>query len=405
MSIPKNIEVRNNYLTKVKPFIDQNLIKVFTGQRRVGKSYMLYQIIDYIQKTNSQKANIIYINKEDLTFSFIKNASDLNDYVIAQLETDKKNYVFIDEIQDILNFEEALRSLLLRSNIDLYCTGSNANLLSGDIAGKLSGRFIEINVYSLSYREFLQFHRLEQSAQSLDKYMKFGGLPYLKHLELQDEIVFEYLKNIYSTIVYRDIINRYSIRSTRFLEQLVQFLASNIGSIFSSKKISDFLKSQRVNISPYQVQTYIDYLAAAFLIQRAQRYEIKGKHIFEFGDKFFFENIGIRNGIAGYTIADRSKIMENLVYNHLIAIDFDVKVGVLGNKEIDFVATKRGESIYVQVALSINNENTLEREFGNLLAINNQYPKYVITMEPFKGATYQGIHSLSLEQFLLKTDF
>lgn len=405
MSIPKNIELRNNYLMKVKPFINQNLIKVFTGQRRVGKSYMLYQIINYIQKNNSQKTKIIYINKEDLAFSFIKNANDLNDYVIAQLETYKQNYVFIDEIQDILNFEEALRSLLLRSNIDLYCTGSNANLLSGDIAGKLSGRFIEINVYSLSYTEFLKFHQLTQGQKSLDKYLKYGGLPYLKHLELTDEIVFEYLKNIYSTIVYRDIINRYSIRSTRFLEQLVQFLASNIGSIFSSKKISDFLKSQRVNISPYQVQTYIDYLAAAFLIKRAQRYEIKGKHIFEFGDKFFFENIGIRNGIAGYTVADRSKIMENLVYNHLITNDYDVKVGVLGNKEIDFVATKKGESIYVQVALSINNESTLEREFGNLLAINNQYPKYVITMESFEGSTYQGIHSLSLEQFLLKTDF
>jgi predicted AAA+ superfamily ATPase len=270
---------------------------------------------------------------------------------------------------------------------------------------KLSGRFIEINVYSLSYIEFLEFHQLQQSQKSLNKYLKYGGLPYLKHLDLKDEIVFEYLKNIYSTIVYRDIINRYSIRSTRFLEQLVQFLASNIGSIFSSKKISDFLKSQKVNISPYQVQTYIDYLISAFLVQRAERYDIKGKHIFEFGDKFFFENIGIRNGIVGYTIADRSKIMENVVYNHLIANGFKVKVGVLGNKEIDFVASKNGESIYIQVALSIHSETTLEREFGNLLAIKDQYPKYVITMEQFDGATYQGIHNLSLQQFLMQSKF
>jgi predicted AAA+ superfamily ATPase len=406
MNIPKDLQIRNKYLTKVKPFINQNLIKVFTGQRRVGKSYMLFQIMDYIQEQNvNNSINIIYINKEDLAFSFIKNAIDLNDYVLAKLENDKQNYVFIDEIQDILNFEEALRSLLLKNNLDLYCTGSNANLLSGDIAGNLSGRFIEINVYSLSYIEFLEFHQLQQSQKSLNKYFKYGGLPYLKHLDLKDEIVFEYLKNIYSTIVYRDIINRYSIRSTRFLEQLVQFLASNIGSIFSSKKISDFLKSQKVNISPYQVQTYIDYLISAFLVQRAERYDIKGKHIFEFGDKFFFENIGIRNGIVGYTIADRSKIMENVVYNHLIANDFKVKVGVLGNKEIDFVASKNGESIYIQVALSIHSETTLEREFGNLLAIKDQYPKYVITMEQFDGATYQGIHNLSLQQFLMQSKF
>lgn len=404
MELPSNIHIRAKYLEQVKPFIGKNIIKVFTGQRRVGKSYLLFQLIDFIQKEYTN-ANFIYINKEDFQFSFIKNAKHLIDYVETQLHAKQKNYIFIDEIQDIDNFEQALRSLLLHPHIDLYCTGSNAKLLSGDIAGQLSGRYIEINVFSLTYNEFLEFHTLDKGSISLEKYLKYGGLPYLKHLELRDEIVFEYLKNIYSTIVYRDIINRHSIRNTRFLEQLVLFLSDNIGSLFSAKKISDFLKSQRVNMSPYQVQTYLEYLISAFLIHRAERYDIKGKHIFEFGDKFFFENIGIRNGLIGYTLADRSKIMENVVYNHLRALNFKVHVGVLGYKEIDFMATKHGETAYFQVSLSINDDKTLEREFGNLLEINDQYSKYVITMDTFKGATYKGIQNIDLENFLLSTKF
>lgn len=233
METPTDLHTRPHYLEKVKPFIGKNIIKVFTGQRRVGKSYLLYQIIDFIKK-NDEKTTILYINKEDLDFSFIKNAQDLHDYV--KKNKSKKTAVFIDEIQDIINFEDALRSLLLDNDLDIYCTGSNANLLSGDIAGNLSGRYIEITVYSLSYIEFLDFHQIYDSNEALDKYLKYGGLPYLKHLPLEDTIIFEYLKNIYNTIVYRDIINRYSVRNVPFLERLVLFLAEHTGSIFSAKK-------------------------------------------------------------------------------------------------------------------------------------------------------------------------
>jgi predicted AAA+ superfamily ATPase len=241
IKFPQIIE-RATYIHKIIPFMEQSIIKVFTGQRRVGKSYLLFQIIQLIQKKN-KKASIIYINKEDLSFSNIKNALDLNEYVQSKKKENQKNYIFIDEIQEIENFSDALRSLALDPDLDIYCTGSNANLLSRDIAGQLSGRFIEIEVHSLSYTEFLDFHRLESSSESLAKFLKYGGLPYLKHLKLEDEIVFEYLKNIYATIVYRDIINRYEIRNTPFLEKLVQFLAGNIGSLFSSKKISGGLSA------------------------------------------------------------------------------------------------------------------------------------------------------------------
>lgn len=400
MNLPVNIHVRSHYLEKIYPFMDQNIIKVITGQRRVGKSYLLFQIINLIRE-RQPGARIIYINKEDLAFSFIKNAADLNEYVLSNRAEKSKTYVFIDEIQDIQDFGSALRSLLLDAGIDLYCTGSNANLLSGDIAGHLSGRYVEVEVYSLAYPEFLAFHKLSENSDSLDKYLKYGGLPFLIHLELQDEVVFEYLKNIYNSIVYRDIINRYAVRNTVFLEQLVLFLAAHTGSIFSAKKISDFLKSQRVNMAPNQVQTYIQHLVNAFLIHKVSRYDLVGKRLFEIGEKYYFENLGIRNGLWGYRLEDRGKIMENVVYNHLLFKGYKVQVGILGNKEVDFIAEKEGEKLYVQVALSINDPGTLEREFGNLKKIPDNYPKKVVTMESFSGNTVEGIETQDLRSFLL----
>lgn len=397
--IPANIQKRPYYINRVMPFVGQNLIKVFTGQRRVGKSYLLFQIMQIVAKVPD--AAILYINKEDLAFSDIQTAKDLHDYVLQHKVSTGKTYVFIDEIQDIAQFEVALRSLLLHSDIDLYCTGSNANMLSGDIAGLLSGRFIEIVVYSLSYPEFLQFHNLSSSNQSVELYLKYGGLPYLRNLSLQDEVVFEYLKNIYATIVYRDIINRFSVRNVAFLEQLVLFLAGNTGSIFSAKKISDFLKSQRINMAPNQVQTYVNYLVSAFLIHKVSRYDMIGKRVFEIGDKYYFENLGIRNGILGYRIEDRAKLLENVVYNHLLFKGYTVLVGKQDRNEIDFIAQKQGETHYYQVALTINDTKTLEREFGNLQAIPDNYPKTVITFDAFSGNSFEGIQTLSLEEFLM----
>lgn len=401
MNIPKQITPRKEYMDRVIPFIGKNLIKVFTGQRRVGKSYLMFQIMGHV-KEQFPGGKIIYVNKEDLSFSNLKTATDLYDYVISNQDAESKTFVFIDEIQDIENFESALRSLLLYENLDIYCTGSNANLLSSDIAGHLSGRYIEITVYSLSYEEFLQFHSLKDSDTSLNLFLKYGGLPYIKHLPLEDAIVFEYLKNIYNTIVYRDIINRFSIRNTVFLEQLVQFLAANTGCLFSAKKISDFLKSQRTNMAPNQVQTYVQYLVSAFLLHKVARYDLVGKRLFEIGDKFYFENLGIRNAIWGYRIEDRGKIMENVVYNHLVFRGYSVKVGVLGDKEIDFIAEKNNEKLYVQVALSLHAEKTMQREFGNLLAIDDNYPKMVVTLDAFDGASYQGVQAIDLRRFLME---
>ena len=398
---PATIVKREDYLQRVLPFIGKNLIKVFTGQRRVGKSYLLFQIMDYLLEQDAE-AVLVYINKEDIAFSALRTAQDLHDYVLHHKSATAKTYVFIDEIQDIENFETALRSLLLHDDLDLYCTGSNAKLLSGDIAGYLSGRAIEIVVYSLSYPEFLVFHSLKDSDKTLELFLKYGGLPYLKNLVLEEAVAFEYLKNIYNTIVYRDIIHRFSIRNVLFLEQLVLFLASNTGSLFSAKKISDFLKSQRINMASNQVQTYSDYLIHAFLIHRVSRYDLIGKRIFETGEKYYFENLGIRHALWGYRLEDRGKIMENVVYNHLLFRGYEVQVGNLGSLEIDFVAQRAGEKLYVQVALSINEAQTMEREFGNLKKINDNFPKMVVTLDAFQGNTHEGIVAIDLRSFLFR---
>ena len=397
---PSHIIQREPYTSRIEPFMNKPIAKVLTGQRRVGKSFMLFQIMKIILKKNPN-ANIIYINKEDIAFDDIKTAPDLNRYIITHSSTEKTNYIFIDEIQNVNDFEKAIRSLLLDENNDIYITGSNAKLLSGELATLLAGRTIEFIIHSLSYVEFLTFHKLSDSDKNLLKYFKYGGLPYLINLNLTDDIVFEYLKNIYTTIVYRDVISRYNIRSTNFLERLIRFLADNIGSLFSAKRISDFLKSQHVNIAHNQVQAFNDYLANVFLIDKVQRYDVAGKRIFEVGEKYYFEDCGIRNAIVGYKPGDNAKLLENIVYNQLLYKGYNVKIGWLNTQEIDFVATKNNETIYLQVALHIENDRTIEREFGNLLKIKDNYPKMVIAMdEQFKN-TYKGITYLPIRKFLM----
>lgn len=395
----KKIIVRQKYLDTIRPYIGQQIIKVLIGQRRVGKSYILLQTMDEIKKLDIS-ANILYINKEDIKFDALNTAEDLHNYVLSHTKPDVKNYIFIDEIQEISAFEKTLRSLLLEPIYDLYCTGSNAHILSGELATFLSGRFIEIPIYSLSYNEFLQFQQLEDSHETLQKYLKYGGLPYLKHLPLEDEIVFSYLKGVYNTVIYRDLIQRYEIRNTAFLENLVRFLADNTGQIFSAKKISDYLKSQQIKMSVSQIINYLDYLASTFLIRKVKRMDIVGKKIFEIGEKFYFEDLGLRHAIHGYRLNDMAKIIENVVFEHLLYCGYDVKVGQIGDLEIDFVCERGGEKLYVQVTYLLHDKKTIEREFGNMLKINDNYPKIVVSMDEFSGNTYEGIEYMHLRKFL-----
>ena len=399
MRVPSVIYNRDSYINRIKPFMRTNTIKVMIGHRRVGKSYILYQLINLINSEESN-ANIIYINKEDLDFDFIRTYRDLYSYVKDRLLEERINYIFIDEIQEIEDFHLAIRSLALNDNNDIYITGSNSKMLSSELANELGGRYVEFKIYSLSYMEFLQFHKLGNDDESLEKYIHFGGLPYLINTPMDEQIVMEYVKSVYSTIVLRDVIQRKNIRNTIFLEQLIRFLADNTGSLFSSKSISDFLKSQNVKLASNQVSEYADYLAEAFVVHRIGRYDVIGKRLFEIGEKYFFENMGIRNAVAGYKIQDRAKRIENVVCNHLIYCGYEVKVGTMMSEEIDFVCTRNGETMYVQVSAELSRQETIDREFGNLLKIKDNYPKIVVSGERLFGNTYQGIKHIYIRDFL-----
>ena len=401
MNFPRILKKRKGYIDRIKPFMQKSVAKVLTGQRRVGKSFLLYQLIEEIL-AEEPDANIIYVNLEDFTFSSLQTAEDLHSYIISHSKEKVKNYIFIDEIQDIPGFEKVIRSLLLNEDNDIYITGSNAKMLSGELATYLSGRYIEFKIYSLSYSEFLEFHGLTESETSYELYSRYGGLPYLLNLPLEDETVNEYLKSVYSTIVFRDVVSRYKLRNTLFLEKLIQFLSENIGNLFSAKNISDYLKSQHTTISVNQIQSYTEYLNNAFLIHRVERYDLIGKRVFEIGEKYYFENMGIRNIVIGYRITDKAKILENLVYNHLLYKGYDIKVGYYGDKEIDLIGEKNGEKLYIQVALKIDSDKTAEREFGNLLKIQDNYPKIVVTEDTFSGNSYEGIRHCSIRQFLME---
>ena len=374
------------------------------GKRGGAHTGLIYQLMDEIKKQHP-KASVIYINKEDYAFRDIRTWKDMYEYIHKEKVAGKYRYVFIDEIQEIEEFERALRSLLTEGIYDIYCTGSNAHMLSGELATLLAGRYIEIKVHSLSYNEFLIFHRIENNSDSFLKYVKYGGMPWLIKTGLNDEVVFEYLHNIFNTIILKDVVERYRVRNVAILRSLVLFLADNIGSIVSAKRISEYLKSQRIDISVRVVIEYLDYLSNVMLVTRVKRGSVAGRKIFEIGEKYYFNDNGLRNSLIPYRQADLNKLFENLVYNHLINRGYSITVGQLGDKEIDFVAERRGYKAYFQVAYMITDQRTHDREFGNLLAIQDNWPKYVVSSDEMIGNSYEGIIHIHIRDFLINTYF
>ena len=395
---------RPEYIEKIKPFIGKDIIKVLVGQRRVGKSYLLFNLMDEIRK-NHPKGSLIYINKEDYAFRDVRTWKDLYEFIKKEKGNRKFCYIFIDEIQEIEEFERALRSLLSEGTFDIFCTGSNARMLSGELATLLAGRYIEIKIHSLSYNEFLTFHRIENNSESFIKYVKYGGMPWLVKTGLNDEVVFEYLHNIFNTIILKDVVERYHVRNVTILRSLILFLADNVGSIVSAKRISEYLKSQRIDISVRVVIEYLDYLSNVMLVTPVKRGAIEGRKIFEIGEKYYFNDTGLRNSLIPYRQSDLNKLFENLVYSHLITSGYSVTIGQSSGKEVDFVAERWAEKAYFQVAYMIPDQRTHDREFGNLLVIKDNWPKYVVSSDEMIGNPYEGIIHIHIRDFLMKTDF
>ncbi|MED9897660.1 MAG: ATP-binding protein [Prevotella sp.] len=393
--------IRQAYIDKIEKYLGKETIIVLVGQRRVGKSYMMKTVRD--QKASNPDNNIIYIDKEKREFDSIRNYQDLNQYIDEHFVASKHNYILIDEIQDITEFERSIRSFRTEPNTDIIITGSNAKMLSNELSTLIGGRYKEIYIQSLSYKEFLVFHQLPDNDDSLAKYIQYGGLPGLAKIGLEEDDAREYQMDIFHTVLLKNVIMRNRIRNVPFLENLVRFLADNTGKLISANSIAKYMKSQGESITSTVIINYISFLCEAYILHKVNRFDIHGKRIFETNDKFYFEDNGIRNALAGGTReGDIEKVIENIIYQHLIRLGYQVYVGQLQAGEIDFVCTKPdGQRIYVQASYIIADMATREREFGNLRAINDNYPKYVISMTPLLTRNDDnGITHLHLRKFL-----
>ena len=395
---------RPHYIDYITRLLDRDVMLFLIGQRRVGKSYILRLLKKWLEE-HIEDANIVYINKEFEVSNEITNAHELYKYAADRLPEGEHNYLLIDEVQDIENYQDALRSLHAESRCQIVATGSNAYIFSSELGTRLAGRYIEIPIYSLSYREFLTFHNMEESEISLLAYMRVGGLPGLSHFDINDDgQVRDYLLGVYNTIILQDVITRENIRNIRFLKNLSVYTADNIGKLFSVSNIGKVMRAQEENVTNILISSYMDFLRNAFLIKEVSRYDIHGKKLFENISKYYFSDNGLRNLLSGFNIRGSiEKIIENVIYLHLLQRGYDVTVGVLRVGEIDFVATRGDKTMYVQATYLLSSEETIKREFGNLAAIKDNYPKYVVSMDPVSGELkeYPGIHHLHLRQFLL----
>lgn len=392
---------RPNYYSKLEKLLGKGVLIVLTGQRRVGKSYVMKELM--ARKQQEPNANVIYIDKEKTAFDTIVTYKDLVTYVEERLDKSKHNYLLIDEVQEIEEFERGLRNYYNESFIDVVVTGSNSDILSSDLGTMLSGRYVEVFIQGLSYPEFLEFHNLEDGEAAINKYINYGGLPGLRPFGLDNpETINDYLQGVYNTILVKDIIRRKKIRNVPFLENLIRFIADNIGKPMSATSIQNYMTSNESEVSKNLILKYMKAITRAYLSAAVSRYNIHGKKLLETNDKFYFGDVGIRNFIVGGRRAnDIEKIVENLVYQHMVRLGYEVKVGQLYSTEIDFVGTRGDEVVYVQSAYLITEEKTFNREFGNLLPIKDNYPKYVISMTPYMDSSkWEGIIHIPFVEFL-----
>lgn len=394
---------RTHYLNQVFPFVNKPVIKVITGIRRCGKSYLLKQIIEALFQQGVSSDCVVYINKELMQFDFIKDYQQLYSYIDSKINRiSGKKYIFIDEIQEIEAWEKAVSSLFAENDFDIYLTGSNAKLLSSEIATLLSGRYIEFNLYPLSFIEFLEFEKDKaiNYDESFIKYLRYGGFPVIHHFNDNEELIFQYLGSLYNTILLKDIISRYNVRNVQLFENLTKFVFDNIGNIFSGRSITAYLKSQNQNVGTDTIQNYLQYLEDSFVVRKAKRYDIKAKKLLDVYEKYYLTDLGLKNSLLGYRENDIAGMLENIVYLKLIQCGYKVYIGKFDNLEIDFFAQKADSKYYFQVAYLISTQETFAREILPLQLIADNHPKYILSMDKMPATNNDGIRRTNIIQFL-----
>lgn len=400
MSMIKRVE----YLEELKKWKDKDLIKVVTGIRRCGKSTLLELFIEYLKEEKIDEEHIVSINLESLEYNF-SNYKDLYFYVVSKIKDDKKYYVFLDEIQNIEGFQKAVDSLYIKKNIDIYITGSNAFLLSGELATLLTGRYVEIKMLPLSFKEYVSAFSGNNNYQSLFlEYMKNGGMPgTISVLDLGINDINKYLDSIFSTVVFKDIMARNKITDKTILENIIKFILDSIGSPISTKKISDTLTSKGMTISNHTVDKYITSFVESYLIYKVERFDVKGKNLLVRDYKYYSVDTGLRSYLLGKKAnSDMGHILENIVYLELLRRGYRVYVGKVDDLEIDFVAENQGGLKYFQVSLTVRDAKVLERELRSLQRTGDHYPKYLITMDMDLSSDYDGITKINVIDWLLE---
>lgn len=398
---------RELYIEKIKPFIDKDIIKVLTGIRRSGKSVMLKLIMEELKQNKIDEKQFININFENLINRELTTADKLHEYILKKAsEIKKKCYIFLDEIQEVKDWEKCINSLRVNEeyDFDIYITGSNAKLLSGELSTYLAGRYVEFVIYPFSFKEFLETLKSIQqdvsTREAFQKYVKFGGMPFLYNLAFEEEASLQYLKDIYSSIILKDITQRNKIRDTDLLERVISYLIMNVGNNFSATSISKFFKSENRKVSVETILNYIKAAEESFLIYRVSRDDLIGKKVLNVNEKYYIADHGMREAILGSNQRDINQIFENIIYLELLRKGYNVRVGKVDNLEVDFVCTKGNEKIYVQVAYLLASAETIEREFTSLEKINDNYPKYVISMDEF-DMSRNGIIHINIIDFLM----
>jgi uncharacterized protein len=398
------VYTRKIYEQHLRPWIDKPLIKIITGMRRVGKSYLLRQLMNELRSRGIPEANLHLIDKESVAFDAIASYKDLVSYLKSRTASGTgRQYLLVDEVQEIEQWEKAINSYLKVGNWDIYLTGSNAHLLSSELATLLSGRYVELPVYSLSLPEFLQFNEkdVSQAQQVFPTYLRYGGFPAIHHFLQNEHTIYQFINSLYDTIVLKDIVARHSIRNVSLFQNISRFVFDSIGNTFSAKRVADYLKSQRLSISVDTVQNYLGFLTETYALHRVQRYDIKGKRYLEIYEKYYLGDIGLRNAVLGYQEPAINGLLENLVFLELKRRGFHVAIGKFGDAEIDFIATKEQEKHYYQVAYLLTSDDTIEREFGALAAVPDNYPKVVLSMDPLGSQNREGIQWHNLIEFLM----
>ena len=397
---------RDLYLNQLIKFKDKKLIKVITGLRRSGKSTLLSLFENHLITSGVDRNHIIRMNFESFEFDEITNYKELHAYINKRiLDPNKRHYILLDEVQQVSSWERVINSFLVDANVDIFITGSNAYLLSSELSTLLSGRYVEIKMQPLSFKEYIEFLDSDKEMnlpEKFNQYLEYGGLPTIVELLDNPDTIGPFLEGIYNTVLMKDVIERNGVRDAALLESILKFIAANIGSIVSTKKISDYLTSSGRKTTSDTIDNYLKMLENAFIIYKANRYDLKGKMFLKTLEKYYIVDIGIRNRLIGLRNTDYGHVLENIVYLELLRRGYEVSIGKIGSLEVDFVASKPNEKIYYQVSATIMDEKTRERELRPLESISDNYPKYILTMDQIVFNDYSGIRVKNIIDFLLE---